>query len=171
VTTGGGLWHDDPAERRRRLNAVLAEYRAWEAEEAAKVVYLPAASWYVDVTVHRAAEWAAAVAAQALGLPFTPQVKWFREGGPEDRATDHPEGFRDRPGVGGYVRDDDPATVWLNTAYCRPGAVSPSLQETVAHECEHVRQALAGMRGSSAGREQLAKLVAGRLLRGESVAP
>jgi len=165
------LWHDDPAERHRLLAARLEAYRAREAEEADWVVYLPADRWFVDVKVQRAAEWAVAAAARELALPFVPVVRWFRQGGPQDRVTDHPEGFRDRPGVGGYVRGDDPYTVWLSTAYCRPGAVSPSLQETCAHECEHVRQILAGLRGSSADREALATLVAQQLLRGESVTP
>jgi hypothetical protein len=164
------LWDDDPAERRRRLDARLEHYRAREAEEADWVTYLPADRWFVDVAVQRAAEWAAAVAARELKLSFTPTVRWFREGGPLDRETDHPEGFRDRPGVGGYVREDDPHTVWLSTVYCQAGDVSPSLQETVAHECEHVRQVMAGWRGRDPAKERLATLVARQLVRGESVA-
>lgn len=163
-------WADDPEARRRRLAAALERQRRWEAEDAGKVVYLPASSWYVDPRVHRDAEWAARAAGEALGLPFTPQIKWFREGGPNDRATDHPEGFRDRPGVAGYVQDGTPEVIWLNVLFCEAGAtVEPSLQAVVAHECAHVRQQLDGLRGRTEGRERLADLTARELLRGEPV--
>lgn len=167
----GTLWDDDPAERRRRLEAAVAYHRTQAAEDAAKVTYLPASSWYVDHRAHAAAEWAARAAARALGLPFVPQIKWFREGGPTDRVTDAPEGFRDRPGVAGYVADGTPDVIWLNVVYGQGGAVAPSLQEVVAHEAEHCRQQLAGLRGRTEGRERLAKSVAAQLLRGEPVAP
>lgn len=162
------LWDDDAAERRRRLAEALERHRAREAEEADWVVHLPADAFFVDRTVHQAAEWAAAAAARELKLSFTPQIKWFREGGPLDRETDDPDGFRDRPGIAGYIRDDDPHTVWLNLLYCQcpPERISPSLQDTVAHEVEHCRQVLAGWRGRDAARERMATLVAAQLQRG-----
>ena len=164
--TPPSLWDDDPEERRRRMAEALEVARAREAEEAAKVVYLPASAWYVDFQVRRAAEWAATVAARELGLPFTPVIKWFREGGPWERETDHPQGFRDRPGIAGYVEDGAPEVIWLTTRYCEPGArVSPPLVHTVAHETEHCRQQLAGLRGRTVAREKLAELMAGCLER------
>lgn len=167
-----GLWSDDPAERRRRLDEALKVARSWEAEDAARATYLPADRFYVDPGVHRAAEWAARAAARELGLPFTPAIRWFREGTAADRVTDHPDGFRGDPDIAGYVEDGTPEVVWLNVVYCQPGAserVAPSLQATVAHEVEHVRQQLAGLRGRTVARERLADLIAGCLERGDPV--
>lgn len=136
-----GSGPDELAALHQRLEALRQVHEQWAVAEAAKVVYLPT-TWGIDPEVQRAAEYAVAVAARELGLGFTPRVKWFRQGGPLDRETDHPEGFRDRPGIVGFADPADGRTVWLNIVYCRcpPGAVEPSLQEVCGHEVAHLQQ-------------------------------
>lgn len=160
--------------RRRRLEALRGWFRAAREQEARGVLHVPARAWYVEPAVDRTAQQAVRDAAAELGLPVVPAVRWFREAGTGDREEDFPgEAFSSEPGLLGTVFTRDPHTIWLSAgAYARPGTrpegVTPRLQRTIAHECQHVRDLLAGRGQHSVPvLEARARLVAARLVRGE----